>query len=481
MPEIKLTAQQKLAVTEINKNVAVCAGAGSGKTRVLVQRFVYILRRGTGDTARRVLAQEILAITFTRKAATEMRDRIGKELRKAAASDEEHRGYWERQLESLERAQIGTIHSLCNSLLHSFPVEAGLDPAFTLLEENEAQEVLTEGAKRFLRARLAEKDEAALKLAGIYGTKSLLEQLQTLVTAEACPEPGEDLTLPYEEAEERAERALEDLRRLAENDFEGSLTGENAKHWKELKPALLKALSNPVEPESRKFLARELFGSDKLTLRGKGNMKEILQETKNNLVPAILGIESCQSALQIIPLWQGLLRQLTETLRKERMTKGRLTYDDLELLTVRLLTDSAEVRRRVQSRYRHIMIDEFQDTNVRQRELVYLLSGGTREHFGSTPLFVVGDPKQSIYRFRGADVGVFADVRRDIIAAGGMEIKLLDNFRTGKKILAADNAVFKELMGEDSAQDVYFEALTPHVEEGKPASILFAGARCREG
>ena len=136
-----------------------------------------------------------------------------------------------------------------------------------------------------------------------------------------------------------------------------------------------------------------------------------------------------------------------------------LGFDDLESRALELLKNNRQVCSKNSSRYQYIMVDEFQDTNERQRELVYLLCGGDKDRLLGHKLFVVGDAKQSIYRFRGADVSVFARVRRDIAAAGGSNIVLDDNFRTVDKVLDLCNLAFAALLGEDRQQDVYFEAL----------------------
>ena len=158
MSELQFTPAQDRAIHCIDRNVAVSAGAGSGKTRVLVQRFLYILSRGTQQREDTVLPREILAVTFTRKAAAEMRDRIRRELENRLTAGQD-RAYWERQLKELPHAQIGTIHSFCSSLLRANPVECGLDPDFKVMEEIDHDEFLAAEVRNGLRRLLHGLDD----------------------------------------------------------------------------------------------------------------------------------------------------------------------------------------------------------------------------------------------------------------------------------------------------------------------------------
>ena len=183
MAEFSLTPSQDRAIHCIDTNVAVSAGAGSGKTRVLVQRFLYILGLGLRPPADTVLPREILAVTFTRKAAAEMRDRIRDEIEIICndCQEETQRIYWQRQLKDLIHAQIGTIHGLCSSLLRGNPVESDLDPAFTVLEERDHNDFLVTEVRNHLRRLLHEQNQAAALLCDEYGSRSLQEQTLSLL------------------------------------------------------------------------------------------------------------------------------------------------------------------------------------------------------------------------------------------------------------------------------------------------------------
>ena len=160
------TPQQLQAITTINNNVSVSAGAGSGKTRVLVERFLHILEAGK-EAKKPISAKEILAITFTRKAAGEMKERVRSSMEAKLAGDMD--GFWKEQLVELERGQITTIHGFCNRLLKENPVELGLDPAFTLAEEFEAEEYLQNCLLDFVRQGLKQQRTELSLLTNAYG------------------------------------------------------------------------------------------------------------------------------------------------------------------------------------------------------------------------------------------------------------------------------------------------------------------------
>ena len=169
---------QQLAISTIDNNVAVSAGAGSGKTRVLVERFLHILEQGQAN-GKEVAPKEILAITFTRKAAGEMKERIRSKMNEKIATTNSE--FWKKQLGELERAQITTIHGLCSRLLKENPVELGIDPAFNLAEEFEGAEFLQECLNDFVRQGLRAQNADLFTLTNAYGFKNTINQLESLV------------------------------------------------------------------------------------------------------------------------------------------------------------------------------------------------------------------------------------------------------------------------------------------------------------
>ncbi len=453
------TPQQEAAITTIDRNVAVSAGAGSGKTRVLVERFLHILREGL-RTGKHVSAGEILAITFTRKAAGEMKERLFTSMRELLTQENEHEAFWKQQLVELERAQITTIHGFCNRVLKENPVEAALDPNFTLADEFAQTEYLQTSLRNFVRQALEKNDEAAQKLAEAYGVHGLLTQMESLVPQLEDILAFEDLLAPYYEflTAEPAQKArlcslIEEL--VARK---GELGKTKQAQSVTLLEENLHEVLNGIKAEPTDFTAYNTYVG---ILTKTGKLKDLIVELKD-IQSGLLSLEVDKAALPLLEAWQKVLLAFGEFYNARKEQDDFLVFDDLELRALELLRKNVQVRQKNQKKYSHVMIDEFQDTNDRQKSLAYLLCGDDENILQGQKLFVVGDPKQSIYRFRGADVSVFAKVRADIKASGGVEITLPDNFRTVDKILVACNEVFAQLLGVDEKQDVFFEALQPH-------------------
>lgn len=455
MAEFTLTPSQDRAVHCIDKNVAVSAGAGSGKTRVLVQRILYILGRGIQRPADRVLPREILAVTFTRKAASEMRDRIRQEMETLAEG--EHRAYWQQQMKDLTHAQIGTIHSFCSSLLRANPVESDLDPAFAVMEERDHTEFLVTEVRNRLRRLLKEKDPAAVQLCDEYGSSSLQQQTIALLEKGISFSEG-DLTAAYEEELNALQQDVAWLRTLLTPDFPAACSSGNRQVLENCIADIQNALTDIPKPENQEYLLGIAKG-----LKRNGKNKEDIGAVKNAL-ERIVSYPLCIRARLLASAWETYLLQMREFLAAKLQAAGFLSFDDLEEKALALLEQHPEVLEKCRKQFRYILVDEFQDTNERQRQLVYLLCGGNRDQLQDRRLFVVGDAKQSIYRFRGADVSVFARVRNEIVATGGELIRLDDNFRTVEPVLQLCNDLFPGIMGNDTAKDVYYEALQPHRE-----------------
>ena len=474
---VQFTDEQRAAIEAIDCNVAVAAGAGSGKTKVLVARFMYILEQSLMQQ-KPLEAANILAITFTRKAAGEMKTRIRQSISEKIASDALNAQFWRKQLQNLERAQITTIHGLCSRILRENPVEAQLDPSFTLAEEFEAQQFIEQCLQRYLRRELAQENAALQKLVHVYGAngfaaqvRELLPKLPELAGKLLVQENGvyvekeQDLAQPYREFLSACPGYRQSLR-LA-------LTELVCQREKLVKPKtqargkldrlaeVLPQVLQELEAEVPSFATLLAITENKLS---GGSVKPLWEEIKS----LRLKVEQealTRSAVPLVEAWQQVLQELYAYIQQEKAQQELLTFDDLELKAVELLRQNADVRQKYHEHFRYIMVDEFQDTNERQRQLVYLLCGDDMMELGGAKLFIVGDAKQSIYRFRGAEVKVFADVQREMDKKGGRLLKLTKNFRSIKGVLTACNVAFKELLGEDTSRDVYFEALDFNKDE----------------
>lgn len=466
MPELAFTPAQDRAIHCIDKNVAVSAGAGSGKTRVLVQRFLYIISRGAVHRENTVLPREILAVTFTRKAAAEMRDRIRREM-EIQLSTGQARSYWQQQLKGLYQAQIGTIHSFCSGLLRANPVECGLDPNFVVMEETDHDEFINTEVRNRLRNLLHEQDPAACRLCDEYGSSSLQEQTVTLLLKGFVFKEG-TIAAVYREALEETGREAKKLRSLFTQDFADACAPVNRALLGDDLARIRSALADVTQPDNNEYLQILHRG-----LQRKGNNKDTIDAVKKSLA-FVLSKPLCQKALSLAPVWETYLLAMQQNIKNKKQELGILGFDDLEEKALSLLENHSDVLAKCRHQYRYIMVDEFQDTNERQRQLVYLLCGGSKDQLNDNRLFVVGDAKQSVYRFRGADVSVFARVRNEIADTGGEIVSLNVNFRTVDTVLQLCNDLFPALMGSSKAQDVYYEPLLSRRQtEVKPELYMY--------
>jgi ATP-dependent helicase/nuclease subunit A len=204
---------------------------------------------------------------------------------------------------------------------------------------------------------------------------------------------------------------------------------------------------------------RQLLGSTLKALKANTKLdKELVKEIKEHL-QCFYSIPALEKALQLVPAWQKFLQALAGYLQDQKTEAGFLSFDDLEQRALQLLEQSPQVLQKCRQKFKYIMVDEFQDTNERQRQLIYLLAGGAKDKLLGRHLFVVGDAKQSIYRFRGAEVQVFAQVRQEIRDQGGKDIVLAKNFRSQHQVLEFCNQIFAVLLDAERQHDMVFEPL----------------------
>lgn len=448
------TNQQQEAISTLDRNVSVSAGAGSGKTRVLVERFLKIL----GD--RQATAQEILAITFTRKAAREMRERVQKGIldRLGAAEDSADKTYWQEQLRLADQAPITTIDSFCSQVLRENPVEAGLDPNFTVQEEYQIRAFREETASTFLQQEIRQQDPDLTALLEQYPADRLVRILVALI--DRLPEilalPG-GLAAVYEENLEgeedgkiEAEGALDAL--LEARDQAGPKSQEKLENLAGQRDTVHQWIADGCYDRAATALK---------PVSATGKVKELVKEAKAALYKLLALSLDAQGADQARH-WEQVLIRFRKALLDAAEAREIYSFGYLSAKAVDLLEKRPNVLLQYQNRFKFLMVDEFQDTNEEQKKLVYLLSGGSSKSLQGRNLFVVGDAKQSIYRFRGADVSVFKQVRDAIEATGGRNIVMDDNFRSAPEIIRACNTLFDDLLGTDQDSDVTAQPLHAH-------------------
>lgn len=433
------TPEQALAINTIKSNVSLLAGAGSGKTYVLMKRFVQILRADVS-----VNPTNIVAITFTRKAADEIKGRVRQAVSECVeqAQTDLERLRWQEHLQKVESAPISTIHSLCSRILRDNPVETQLDPEFTVLEDFEEKDFFKETLQQYLRKNI--KDNAALRrLVQTYGVNSFVNQVDALSGRLSELVMEKDLAEPYLKAKEELPALQQKLFAAVREVIEArEALGAKTKGRQTLTEA-----AGLLDEMQKQLLAPEpdcslLDASGVVKVSGKAlaaeltNLKNLRQELNN----VLLNAKGCD----LVQDWLAVLQEFYACLSARKQENNVLFNDDLDLLAIEYLQKNEALRQKYQERYKYIMVDEFQDTNERQRQLIYLLCGNKLDNTNN--LFIVGDVKQSIYRFRHADVSVFNKVKEDIAQNAGQNLGMKTNFRSTQSIVESCNTAFCQLM-----------------------------------
>lgn len=433
------TPEQALAINTIKSNVSLLAGAGSGKTYVLMKRFVQILRADLS-----VNPTNIVAITFTRKAADEIKGRVRQAVSECVeqAQNDLERLRWQEHLQKVESAPISTIHSLCSRILRDNPVETQLDPEFTILEDFEAQVFFKETLQQYLRKNI--KDNAALRrLVQTYGVNSFVNQVTALGDKLSELVREDNLAEPYLKAKEELPALQQKLFAAVREVIEArEALGAKTKGRQTLTEA-----AGLLDEMQKQLLAPEpdcslLDASGVVKVSGKALAAELtnLKNLRQELNHVLLNAKGCD----LVQDWLAVLQEFYACLSARKQENNVLFNDDLDLLAIEHLQKNEALRQKYQERYKYIMVDEFQDTNERQRQLIYLLCGNKLD--GKNNLFIVGDVKQSIYRFRHADVSVFNKVKEDIAQNAGQNLGMKTNFRSTQSIVESCNTAFCQLM-----------------------------------
>ena len=427
--EVRAPNPEQEAAIAAGGVVFVSAGAGTGKTTVLVERFAKaVCERGLD-------VDSLLVITYTEKAAGELRDRIRARLAELGRPD---------LARALDGAWISTIHGFCHRLLRAHPFAAGIDPRFRVLDESQARVLQSEAFEETLAAFCADGDLERTGLLTTYGARALRRMLTGVY--ETLRSAGRPLQLDLGERpglEERIEALREAARCLAEDADAGETAGATAER-------ALEVLGERSLPERLLDLSE---------LRARGERAATYEEARRGVEQAALDALAARDR----DLLQELLERFAAEYRAAKERESALDFEDLQLLARDLLRDDAAVREAESWRFRSIMVDEFQDTNRLQCELVDLLAEGP----GEKELFFVGDEFQSIYGFRHADVQVFRERREQ--SAG--VLALTQNYRSRPEVLAAINHLFSADFGRDF-QPLEAAGRFPDPVFGTPVELL---------
>jgi ATP-dependent helicase/nuclease subunit A len=490
--QLSPSPEQRPPILARGSDVAVTAGAGTGKTRTLVARYLARLVDGLPLRA-------IVAITFTKKAAREMRNRVREEVRRYLERDTlvpDERERWRATYAQLDAARIGTIHSLCAEILRHHPAEVGIDPRFDLLDEGQMALLQAQAVDAALG--WAADQPAVIPLFEGFEERTLRQMLSKLLThrldvADARTQLDNDLWSlwqPYlvapirafvddpavqagfadlmalradgalARAAEAGDRLAPDLR-AALAQWDAIQAGQQTNDWV--------TVSRHLEP-LRDHLKQKGRQANWAPARPKPIIKELQTRYDEMVEPLVKsGIDLALDrhlAQALVPALLQLYDYALQRYEQAKRAQQALDFDDLEAQALALLQTHPDVHAYWQDQIQALLVDEFQDTNGRQRDLLDVLNGDAGR------LFIVGDAKQSIYRFRGADVTVFR-AERAAIDAEGAGFTLATSYRAHRDLVRSLNALLRPVLGAADPARPYVEPFAPlrHHREDAAAGL----------
>ena len=505
----RLTDEQQRAVDALNRNVTLTAGAGTGKTTTLTARYLKMIESGIAadddPASDLLLPEQILTTTFTERAANELENSIRTEITERIATlDAAEFPAWRRVADELEHGYIHTLHGFCARLLreHALRLEP-LDPGFTTLDENEATAMIHDVVETTLRER--ETHAATQTLARRFSraqlhdvlTDLLSERPASLTWAQRWADASEQAYLSFVETElhpidpdEAAARladpavvdALTTLQQLVADPPDISLEGKAWQRAATVVGLLEEGYNDGVPSRAKQTLISQLSnalttadGVQYANYTGAAThwnghpQKETFDTAIEQLVAGLepetyAGEEDLERDRQSYPFVTALaeLTQIAgEKYAERKQQENAADFTDLVSYTVDFLAapENAHIRQELQDQFEYVMLDEFQDTDPRQWDLIRLLTTSPQGDFDADNIFVVGDIKQSIYRFRNADVTQFKEIT-DMLAAAGSAAGATDednaaadqlstNFRTLPAVLDPINELFDTVFDVD--------------------------------
>lgn len=498
-----LSDEQKEAVTSKHSRCIVVAGAGAGKTRVLVKRFLYILLQLGMEPSN---LRKIVAITFTKKAAAEMRERLRNQMEQVIqviekmGTEKEYQS-WNHVRQRLDEAQIFTIHAYCQSILTREPIMTGIDPFFQVLEEREANQLLEQSviqvlsSSELLHQRTPIEREWWLHYLSLIGwerAESMLTELSRKWNnlgwslGDLIARTNERLlhdqknwtTMPQSmtnpsQSEEYGIQLRDWMRSLQDTEFSKATKWPQKvlNYWKERDSLFPKSMTYPEWMQWIKEI-KKLLGKNHERIDSIQTLFEQI-ELDFSTYHHFLQIQKSMDAENIVTrLVLNYLQEIQKHYQLVKKQLGRLDYHDLIQTLCEALEQNPAFRHRLQREIKALMVDEFQDTDGLQKRLIDLMLSTEQGTNGS--LFIVGDPKQSIYRFRGADVSIFVNTQKELITQGNGSVHLTHNYRSQSGIVQFTNELCKYAFPLEDNHSIC-SSRPDNQTIDKPVQIIYSG------
>ncbi|MDD2430078.1 MAG: UvrD-helicase domain-containing protein [Firmicutes bacterium] len=469
------TPEQAKAINCLDSDVAVVAGAGAGKTRVLIYRILNIVLNDKADF------NNIVAITFTEKAAAEMKVK----LRKEASNQIKLNPLLKNKLSKAPTALISTIHGFCSNIIRRFALTIGYVPEFTVLDQEDSSRLLLKSITEVLEANENINDPVFIRFkAKAYNLKENLEYAYNKMREfgyrldEAVDISKESFFTAKAYAKENLANFISTMERAYDaNEISRSFFAEDLlPQWSDI-GVLFKRLQKDEklalhEKEELILYLESLHGLSSLGKAYEEYKDVIINQSK--MIPFFFTEKDQKN---VILRFSQLLKDIDTRYNELKKELSSLDFIDLQQKALEIIKNP-DVKQQLKKEYLYIMIDEYQDTNYLQQQIVDELWQD------NTNLFIVGDPKQSIYRFRGAEVALFEDTSLEIEKKSGKKVKLSHNFRSNSTLIDFYNDFFSEFMpGEDNKPYAigYENAKSPKEDPDNDAfNIIACHYNCRE-
>jgi len=504
---------RRQAVTLFDRNLVITAGAGTGKTSLLVERALNLIGHAIFNIT------EMALITFTEKAASELRSRLAEGLERllflagsdagrealdptqagdrsyewlrfeAAIDPRELRERALRGLQDLDAAPVSTIHAFCAGILRRAPWQAGVDPSFQIDDGPIFERLFADERQRFLQEELGPRSGRGDLWREVLRRPGALQEVEELVrrlasfafpseaiesVSRAGRGPEIDRLRPLlQSARDRLEALPDRLRELMTPTYRRLLPAAIAFLDAALQGGA-EAMAGADSPMPLEEFLRQKIGEPgkKVTGADAGEVKEAARQAQA-LVAALLTIDEATVA--------GLLdaaRPLALRARERLLASGFVSFDALLRKTRDLLARHPDLRHALGARFGALLVDEFQDTDPLQYEILFFLAEDRRTTAGDAyeaalspgRLFIVGDPKQSIYRFRGADIEAYRRAVTRVQACGGVELRLTASFRSPREVIGPINRIFGPLIGPQRDGEDAFEPIYIPIESARGAA-----------
>lgn len=478
-----LNSQQAEAVGEFGTDLLVTAGAGTGKTSVLSSKYLRLLEE------HRASVSEIVAITFTKKAAAEMRNRIQQEILAHTLEETtaEEVDFWQKQLRSLESARITTFHSFCLGLLHEHPLDIGLAPVTNILGDGEETIYLNQAIEQSLLKSFHDPNldsQTLTRLVLDFGWDTFIRNLADIYRR--IRESGRH----FDEIVRRSMAFLEAA--IHQVPYQINHIDEEIVDFLEFcKTVKLTERAEEIvntfrdEYRVRQEILKNNPGSDSVLSIFSQLKKGLPKTVPGSIKDRVVGIHEMmdaysrklldQEAIQRMAIVGSLLQEINTTYSNVKKELGLMDFTDQIRLVRDLLLDHPDILTEARQEIQYLLVDEFQDTNSLQAEIVELLVG-TGHNTGR--LMVVGDIKQSIYRFRGAEADLIEDFAERLRQSQGKVIPLTQNYRSNATIIRFVNSFCRDLFQNESFDYQCLEAAGKDVEGN--IEFLLTGGNDRE-